>query len=83
MREFYEKKIQRLELENIQLQEDLYCRPKDEFKLKYELLLEKLAEENQLRESKRTLEISNQERTVNEINEKWQKILNDKSNELT
>lgn len=46
LREFYEKKIQRLELENIQLQEDLYCRPKDEFKLKYELLLEKLAEEN-------------------------------------
>jgi len=43
MREFYERKIQRLELENIELQEKVYCRPGDEFKLKYELLLEKLA----------------------------------------
>ena len=71
MREFYERKIQRLELENIELQEKVYCRPGDEFKLKYELLLEKLAQENEVRENKRTMEMGAQERSINELNEKW------------
>ena len=44
LREFYERKVQRLEMENIELQERIYDRPKDEYKIKYELLLEKLAE---------------------------------------
>ena len=80
--EFYEKKIQRLELENLQLQEELLDKPTDDYKLKYQLLLDKMAEESHLRESKRTQEITNQEHSLEQINTKWEAVLQDKTNEL-
>ena len=46
LKEFLQKKIQRLEIQNIELQEALITRPPDQYQLKYQMLLEKITQED-------------------------------------
>lgn len=82
LRDYYEKKIRSLELDNILLQEQLITKPRDDYQLKYELLLAKTTEEHSLRESKRTEDKKCQEKGLEDINNRWKQTLNDKTNEL-
>ena len=54
--EFYQQKILRLEMEVIALQEELIAAkaspPNDEYKIKYEILLEKLATQDSEQQEK-------------------------------
>lgn len=60
-----------MEIQTITLEDELlHLRSgnKDEYKIKYELLLQKIAEEAQLKESKRSEWIIQEEKNLNEIN---------------
>ena len=46
--EYYQKKTHRLELELIHAQDIIASRPIDDYKIKYELLLEKVSEEDEV-----------------------------------